>query len=62
MANRKTTTSNAVKDKWKAAHYDTLRIYLDKADAEIYKEKCKSLGIPFSEIPKQAILEFIATE
>lgn len=59
MANRKTTTSNAVKDRWKAAHYDTIRVYLDKADAEIYKAKCKSSGVTLSDIPKQAILDFI---
>ena len=59
MANRKTTTSSAVKNKWNAAHYDRICISLDKEGAEIYKEKCKKLGLSFSEVPKQAILDFI---
>lgn len=56
---RKTTTSNEVKDRWKAAHYTRLNIYLDKDIAAAYKEKCAAVGINFSDIPKDAIIKFL---
>jgi len=59
MANRKTTTSSKVKDRWKAANYTRLTVYLPKAQAEAYKEKCARLGISLSEVPKEAISEFL---
>lgn len=56
---RKTTTSNEVKDRWKAAHYTRLNIYLDKDIAAAYKAKCAELGINYSDIPKDAIINFL---
>jgi len=56
---RKTTTSNEVKDRWKAANYTRVNIYLKKEDAEIYKSKCETEGLTLSDIPKDAILKFI---
>lgn len=56
---RKTTTSNEVKDRWKAAHYTRINIYLDKEIAAAYKEKCIEAGLNFSEIPKEAIEKFL---
>jgi molybdenum cofactor biosynthesis enzyme MoaA len=60
MATRKTTTSNEVKDRWKAANYTRINIYLTKEDAEKFKEKCKADGLNLSDIPKKAILDYIA--
>ena len=56
---RKTTTSNAVKDRWKAANYDRLTLYLPKEDAAKYKQKCAELGKSLSDIPKEAIYKFL---
>ena len=62
MANRKNTTSNEVKDRWKAANYTRVNIYLPKEDAAIYKEKCAADGISLSDIPKEAIYKFLRGE
>lgn len=56
---RKTTTSSEVKNRWNAAHYTRLTIVLDKDDAAKYKEKCTRLGLNFSDIPKEAIENFL---
>lgn len=62
MAPRKTTTSNEVKDRWKAANYDRINIYLPKEDAAEYKRRCAELGQPISEVPKEAIYNFLKGE
>ena len=59
MANRKTTTSNEVKDRWKAANYDRINIYLPKDVAAAYKQRCAEEGKSLSDVPKQAIYEFL---
>jgi hypothetical protein len=59
MEKRKTKTSNAVKDKWKAEHYDRIQFYLDKDTADEYKALCAALGQPLSQVPKQAIMNFL---
>lgn len=59
MANRKTTTSTAVKRRWNDAHYTRLTISLPKEEAAAYKAKCSELGISFSDIPKEAISKFL---
>ena len=59
MKNRKTSTSNEVKDRWKAANYTRINIYLTKEDAAAYKEKCASEGLSLSDIPKEAIHKFL---
>ena len=59
---RKTTTSNEVKDRWKAANYSRVNIYLPKADAEAYKAKCAEKQIALSDVPKTAIYSFLRDE
>lgn len=62
MTTRKTTTSNEVKDRWKAANYTRINIYLPKEDAAAYKEKCYSLQMSLSDVPKEAIYKFLREE
>lgn len=52
-------TSTKAKDRWKAANYTRINIYLPKADAEAYKAKCAEQGKNLSDIPKEAIYEFL---
>lgn len=52
-------TSNEVKDRWKAANYTRVNIYLPKEDAAAYKAKCNEKGLSLSDVPKQAIYEFL---
>ncbi len=59
---RKTTTSNEVKDRWKAANYSRVNIYLPKADAEAYKAKCAEKQMTLSDVPKAAIYNFLRDE
>lgn len=59
MANRKTTTSTDVKRRWNEANYSRLTIYLPKAQAEEYKAKCERFGISQSDVPKEAINQFL---
>lgn len=62
MPSRKTTTSNSVKDRWKAANYTRVNIYLPKKDAEEYKAKCAKEGVSLSDVPKEAICKFLRDE
>ena len=62
MASRKTTTSTEVKRRWNEANYSRLTIYLPKAQAEEYKAKCERLGISQSDVPKEAINQFLREE
>lgn len=62
MANRKTTTSTEVKRRWNEANYTRLTIYLPKTQAEEYKTKCNRLGISQSDVPKEAINQFLREE
>lgn len=59
MVDRKTSTSNEVKDRWKAANYTRVTIYLPKEDAETYKNKCYKKNLSLSDIPKEAIYKFL---
>ena len=59
MATRKKTTSNAVKDRWKAANYARINIYIPKEDAAAYKQKCTAEHLNMSDIPKEAIYKFL---
>lgn len=52
-------TSSKVKNKWNAEHYTRLTIMLDKEEAEAYKNKCKAEGLSFSDVPKEAIKNFL---
>lgn len=62
IAQRKTTTSNAVKDRWKAANYTRVSLYLTKDQAAEYKAKCEAAGINMSDIPRAAIEKFLRDE
>jgi hypothetical protein len=62
MTTRKTTTSNEVKDRWKAANYSRITLYLPKADAEEYKDKCMKKNMSLSDVPKDAIYKFLRGE
>lgn len=62
MEKRKTTTSNAVKDRWKSENYTRVNIYLPKQDAAEYKAKCTEKQISLSDIPKAAIYKFLREE
>lgn len=62
MANRKTTTSTDVKRRWNEANYTRITVYLPKAQAEEYKSKCDRLGLNLSDIPKEAIGQFLREE
>lgn len=59
---RKTTTSNEVKDRWKAANYTRINIYLPKEDAAAYKAKCADQNMTLSDVPKEAIYQFLKSE
>ena len=52
-------TSSAVKRKWNNANYKRYSFYILKADAEAYEAKCAADGKTLSDIPKQAILDYI---
>jgi hypothetical protein len=54
-------TSTEVKARWNAENYSRLVLYLPKADAEAYKAKCEEQGKAMSEIPKEAIYNFLGT-
>ena len=56
---RKTVTSNAVKERYKKKTYDRIVINVRKEKAEVYKNKCDMLGIPYSQPLHEAIDEFI---
>lgn len=58
----KTKTSNEAKDRWKAANYARINIYLPKADAAAYKQKCAEKNINLSDVPKEAIYNFLRDE
>ena len=62
MGERKTTTSSEVKERWKAANYTRMTIYLPKSDAEEYKAKCAKKFLNLSDIPKEAIYKFLRGE
>lgn len=55
-------TSNEVKDRWKAANYTRVNIYLPKEDATAYKRKCEEESRNLSDIPKEAIYKFLRGE
>nr|DAH48803.1 MAG TPA: plasmid partition protein ParG-helix-helix, dimer, DNA binding, CELL [Bacteriophage sp.] len=52
-------TSTQAKTRWNTENYKRLSIYIDKEDAERYIAKCAAEGKTLSDIPKQAILNFI---
>lgn len=56
---RKTTTSNAVKERYKKKTYDRIVIDVRKEKAGAYKNKCDSFGIPYSKPLHEAIDKFL---
>lgn len=56
---RKTHTSSEVKARYNAKTYDRIQIVVRKEKAQQYKEKCKELGISYSQPLHQAIDEIL---
>lgn len=56
---RKTYTSNAVKDRYNKKTYTPITVKEKKEIATAYKEKCDTLGIPYSEPLHKAIADFL---
>lgn len=56
---RKTTTSTAVKARYNAKVYDLISVRVPKEQAQAFKEKCATEGIPQAQIIKKAIEEFL---
>lgn len=52
-------TSSAVKNRWNTTNYKRFTVSIPKAEAEAYEAKCAAEGKSLSDIPKQAILNFI---
>lgn len=57
---RKTRTSSAVKNRYKAKTYTRLVLDVRKDKAEAYKAKCAELGIPYSKPLQEAIEKTIS--
>lgn len=58
---RKTHTSSAVTNRYKAKTYTRLVLEVHKEKAAAYKQKCKEMGIPYSK-PLQETIERILKE
>lgn len=57
---RKTHTSSAVKNRYKAKTYTRLVLDVRKEKAEAYKAKCAELGITYSKPLQEAIDQIIS--
>ena len=57
---RKTKTSSAVKNRYNAKVYGTIKIMVDKALVERFKEKCKADGVSQAQVLKKAMEEYLA--
>jgi hypothetical protein len=56
---RKTKTSSAVKNRYNAKTYDSIRLNLRKEKAAQYRAKCDKLGIPYSDPLHKAVDQFL---
>lgn len=56
---RKTVTSTAVKARYNKKTYDRITICVPKEKAARFKEKCKEDGIPFSQVLKKALDDYL---
>lgn len=59
---RKTHTSTEVKDRYNKKTYTRIAFSVKKEVAEEYKEKCKQLGITYSQAFHEAIDEILSKE
>lgn len=56
---RKTHTSSAVKNRYKQKTYTRLVLEIRKEKAELFKQKCKEQGIPYSKPLIDAIEKYL---
>ncbi len=57
---RKTKTSAAVKNRYAAKTYDTVRVLVKKGEKDRYKEAADKMGVSLSQLFVQAVEEFLA--
>lgn len=60
MAERKTKTSTAVKQRYNEKVYDVISVRVPKELAAAFKAKCAETGTPQAQVIKQAISDFLA--
>ena len=60
MAERKTRTSAAVKNRYNAKTYGTIAVALPKDLVAAFKEKCQQEGISQAQIVREAVERFLA--
>lgn len=60
MAERKTKTSTAVKQRYNEKVYDVISVRVPKELAAAFKAKCTETGTPQAQVIKQAISDFLA--
>lgn len=60
MAERKTKTSTAVKQRYNDKVYSIVSVRVPKELAASFKTKCAETGTPQAQVIKQAITDFIA--
>lgn len=53
-------TSNAVKDRWKAANYDFFRVSLPKGLKDRLKAVCEAEGVSMNSVFKDAAEAYVA--
>lgn len=59
MAQRKTTTSTAVKARYNKKTYDIISASVPKEMAAAFKSKCRELGVSQAQVIKKAIEAFL---
>lgn len=57
---RKTKTSSAVKNRYNAKVYGTIKIMVDKELVERFKQKCRDDGVSQAQVLKKAMEEYLA--
>lgn len=60
MAERKTKTSTAIKQRYNEKVYDVISVRVPKELAAAFKAKCVETGTPQAQVIKQAISDFLA--
>lgn len=59
MADRKTTTSTAVKRRYNSKVYSKIQAELPKDTVFAFRAKCKEIGIPQAQVILEAIEKFL---
>lgn len=58
-SNRKTHTSTAVKRRYAAKVYESMRFDIPKALAAAFRQKCASCGVSMAGVVKNAMSDFV---